>query len=113
MRATVLKIAGMLGAVILLAFQAQADDGRSDHDGDTRKDRHERIAERRKDGELLPLAEILKALHAKFPGKVLEIEFEDDGNPIYEFYVLQPSGRVVEVEYDARTGAFLGQENKD
>lgn len=101
------------GLAVLLAVQpALADKDRRGGEDD-RPARHERAAERRQEGEILPLADILKLLRARFPGKVLEIEFEDDDPPVYEFYVLQPSGRVVEVEFDARTGRFLGREDKD
>ncbi len=101
----------LAGLLLFAASPALADkDGYRDED---RAERHERAAERRRHGELLPLAEILKKLHVRFPGKVLEIEFEDDDPPIYEFYVLQPSGRVVEVEFDARTGRFVGGKEKD
>ncbi|MAW85432.1 MAG: peptidase M4 [Phyllobacteriaceae bacterium] len=112
MRAFRILIAGLLCA-LLAAAPALADRKGGRSDDDDRSARHERAAERRQEGELLPLADILKILHARFPGKVLEIEFEDDNPPVYEFYVLEPSGRVIEVEFDARTGRFLGQETDD
>ena len=108
-----LKILPILtGALVVAASPALAD--RIGRNGDEeRYEKHERAAKRRQVGELLPLADLLKRLRKEIPGKILEIEFDDDDPPVYEFYVLQPSGRVIEIELDARTGRILGREEKD
>ena len=112
MRAYGRLLSGLLVAILAMAPPAFADDDDRDRASDAAS-RHERAAERRRVGELLPLGKILEKLHQRFTGKVLEIEFEDEQPPVYEFYVLQPSGRVIEVEFDARTGKLLKSEIKD
>jgi|JRYK01.1.fsa_nt_gb uncharacterized membrane protein YkoI len=71
-----------------------------------------RLVER---GELKPLSEILAAISAEFGGKVLEVELERDGprTYTYEIEILTADGRVLELEYDARTGQRLKLEEED
>ena len=47
------------------------------------------------------------------PGwRLLEVEFEDDdGQWIYELEVLKEDGEVIELQYDAETGQYLGIED--
>lgn len=56
--------------------------------------------------ELLPLPRILAIAQAKAPGEVIKVELErKDWGLQYEVKLLTPSGRVREVDIDARTGA--------
>ena len=65
-------------------------------------------------GEILPLSQILQRALKVAPGEVLEVELEeDDGRMIYEIEILESSGRVLEVEIDARAGAVLKMEGDD
>ena len=65
-------------------------------------------------GELLPLAQILAATEREFPGRVLEVELEeDDGRYFYEIEVLLQDGRVIELTYDGKTGKLLEMEIED
>lgn len=66
-------------------------------------------------GELRPLAEILAVIQKEFGGKVLEVELEreDSGALVYEIEVLANDGRVLELEYDGRTGQRLSLERDD
>lgn len=62
----------------------------------------------RRQGALLPLADIMEQVLERFPGRILETEFENkDGRTIYEFYILQKDGNVREVKVDARSGRIL------
>lgn len=63
-------------------------------------------------GELRPLAEILSVIRKEFGGKVLEVELEreDSGRYVYEIEILGADGRVIELEYDGRTGRRLAME---
>jgi uncharacterized membrane protein YkoI len=65
-------------------------------------------------GELRPLAEILAAIQKEFGGKVLDVELEreDSGALVYEVEVLAHDGRVLELEYDGRTGRRLSLERE-
>lgn len=90
--------------LILVAGAAQAGDGRG-----RKKQDHEaaRAALARK--EVLPLVKILAIAEQRAPGEILEIELEeaDDGRLKYDLKILARSGRVLELELDAKTGATL------
>ncbi|HYJ59543.1 MAG TPA: PepSY domain-containing protein [Methyloceanibacter sp.] len=66
------------------------------------------------EGRVLPLAEVLAAVKAKMPGKVLEVELEvEDGVLVYDLKLLTPSGGLKELEVDAATGKILKIEDDD
>ena len=102
-RASLLLRASIAAFALLLA----ADGLRADDD--------QELARRlRKEGRIRPLAEIVEAVQAKAPGKVLEVEFEvERGVYIYEIKILAPDGRVREIEADAATGEILKIEADD
>ena len=63
-------------------------------------------------GEALPLSMLQRSLGRAFPGEIIGVEVdEDDGRFVYEFKVLQSSGRILEIEMDAADGAVLDVEN--
>lgn len=65
-------------------------------------------------GEILPLAEVLARLQDSHPGRVVEVEFEDeDGILAYEIGLVTADGRLIEVELDARTGRILALDEDD
>lgn len=77
-------------------------------------DDHARAYRALRDGAVLPLADILDIVHAAIPGRVIEIEFEDDDDRLlYELEVVTADGRLIEVEVDAATGRILSQEEED
>jgi uncharacterized membrane protein YkoI len=83
-------------AGMLLAGAALADDD---------QDRARAAVEQ---GEILPLRTILDRAAADFPGRLLEAKLEDeDRRLVYEVKLLNPAGQVMELVYDARTGALL------
>jgi uncharacterized membrane protein YkoI len=58
--------------------------------------------------EILPLDEVLAKVRAAVPGDVIDVELEDeDDGWIYEFKIIEPAGKVVKIEADAKTGAIL------
>lgn len=66
------------------------------------------------EGRILPLAEVLAAVKAKIPGKVLEVELEvEDGVLVYDLKLLTPGGGLKELEVDAATGKILQIEDDD
>lgn len=71
-----------------------------------------RLVER---GELKPLSAILAAIRAEFGGKVIEVELERENSHtyVYEIEILTSDGRVLELEYDGRTGRRLKLEEDD
>lgn len=67
-------------------------------------------------GEILPLSVLLPRLALAYPGKVLDIEIDlyPDGRfEEYEFEVLTPDGRLIEVDMDAVTGKITEVEDDD
>lgn len=77
-------------------------------------DDREALERAQRDGELMPLADILASVRKKTGGRVTDIEFEyEDGIPVYEFYWIDPSGRRREMKIDARTGAHHEDEDDD
>lgn len=59
-------------------------------------------------GEILPLTRILTLVAQQAPGDILEIELDrEQARFIYEVRVLTPAGKVVEVKFEAKTGARL------
>jgi uncharacterized membrane protein YkoI len=67
------------------------------------------------EGRIKPLAEITEIVKQKLTGNILavEIDVEDDGRIVYEFDVLDTSGRLMEVDVDAATGDILSIEDDD
>jgi hypothetical protein len=66
--------------------------------------------------DVVPLSTILASARRIVTGKMIEVELELDldvdsptgaGRWIYEIEFLTPDGRIVELEYDARTGQLL------
>ncbi|WP_425998680.1 PepSY domain-containing protein [Caulobacter sp. DWR1-3-2b1] len=83
----------------LAAGPVQAGDKKRDHDA-------ARAALAR--GEVLPLTRILAIAEQRAPGEVIEVELEEDhGRLKYDLKILARSGRVLELELDAKTGATL------
>lgn len=72
------------------------------------RDDHDRARRALEAGEVLPLSEILSAVEAAQPGRVIEVELErDDGRWIYELELVAPDGRILEIEIDAATADIL------
>ncbi len=80
---------------------------------DSDQDRARRAVEQ---GLILPFRDILAKAQQAYPGQMLKAELDDeDGILVYELKILSGDGRVMEVVYDARTGALLkakGRETK-
>ncbi|WP_449043408.1 PepSY domain-containing protein [Paracoccus versutus] len=65
-------------------------------------------------GRILPLAEVLARLHESQPGRVIEVDLdEEDGMMIYEVELATPDGRLIEVEIDAASGRILALDEDD
>ncbi|GHC77946.1 PepSY domain-containing protein [Limoniibacter endophyticus] len=64
-------------------------------------------------GSILPLAQILRTISPRYPGKVIEVDLDDDDDPEYQIRILDPNGRIVELEVDARTGRVLDVDMED
>jgi uncharacterized membrane protein YkoI len=67
-----------------------------------------------REGRYVPLSTILDWLEARYHGRAIEIELDEDDDepPTYEVEWLTPQGRVVEFEFDARSGELLEREGR-
>jgi uncharacterized membrane protein YkoI len=62
-------------------------------------------------GNNLPFLQVQAIALAAVPGEVVQVDLEQEhGQDIYEFKILAPSGRVIELEIAAKTGQILKQE---
>lgn len=78
------------------------------------RDDHDRARRALEAGEVLPLSEILAAVEAVRPGRVIEVELErDDGRWVYELELVAPDGRILEIEIDAATADILDIEREE
>ena len=61
----------------------------------------------------MSLGAILENVDSVIPGEIIDVEFEkEDGIWVYEIYVVDKSGSLLEVLIDARTGSVLGIEGR-
>lgn len=69
---------------------------------------HDRVRDAVRAGEVMPLDALRERLRRDHAGEVLELELErENGRWIYEVKLLQPGGRIVKLEVDARSGEVL------
>lgn len=65
-------------------------------------------------GKVLPLEDLLTRHRAKIPGRLLDIEVEQEhGRIVYELEVVDDRGHVYKYYLDAQSGKWLGQELDD
>lgn len=84
--------------ILLLAGPVTAE---SDHDHDLARE----AASRR---EILPLATVMQDVSERYSATLLEVELErEHGLYVYEFELITPEGRILEVLVDAATGEIL------
>jgi len=68
----------------------------------------------RESGEKMPLEEILKKVRTTYPGRILEVELENEkGRVIYELEILGADSIVREIYIDAKSGELLSVEEDD
>jgi len=97
------SIGGVTIMAILLSAPIWADDKLEDF---------ERARQLVSEGKIVPLKTILERAEIKPGWRLLEVEFErDNGRWIYELEVLKDDGEVIELQYDAETGSYLGVED--
>lgn len=80
---------------------------RADDDDDDLAD-HDRARAALERGEVMSLRDIMGRAEASYPGRLLEVELETEkGQLVYDIEILAADGRLIELLYDARTGALL------
>jgi hypothetical protein len=96
---------GVIGIALGAAAALFAPPARADRDHD-----RARLAVVR--GEALPLSDILTRVKSELGGEVIGVSFEQDANRwVYEFRVIAPAGRLMEVYVDAATAKIIKRED--
>jgi len=92
-------------ALLVLLVPTLATAGRLDQDDARRLYRS---------GAILPLERVLEVVRGYQPGRVIEVELDEDSRRyVYELEILAPDGRVWELEVDAATGRLLERKRED
>lgn len=73
----------------------------------------DRVRDAVRAGEVMPFDTLRERLRRSHPGDVLELDLEQEhGRWIYEVKLLQPDGRIVKLEVDARSGEVLRERQR-
>jgi uncharacterized membrane protein YkoI len=110
------SLIALAGTVVLLASGlGGAGKEHDDHD-EEEYEIHEHAAVRSMagSGDILSLEEVLQHARQLHAGRVLEIELEEKrSGPVYEVEILDDGGVVWEMNFDARSGELLEEEQED
>jgi len=100
-------------AVAAIAALSAGAASAGDHKTDHKKKDHEAARQALLRHEVLPLTRILTIAAERAPGEIIEVELEqaDNGRLKYDLKILTKTGRVRELELDAKTGATLKLED--
>lgn len=81
--------------------------GRPIERADMRSDQND-AREGVRSGRILPLGKVLRNVHARYPGQLLDAQLVDaGGRPVYLIKLMTPDGNVGIVSADAATGDIL------
>lgn len=101
------KIMGRLavhGAIAIALALSAAGMASAAEDSD-----HDRARQALEAGEVLPLRTILERVEREYPGQVMEVDLERQGDRwIYEIKMLRTGGALVKLIVDGRDGRVLG-----
>lgn len=75
---------------------------------------HEEARRLRESGNVLPLETILQKLQTNHPGKVLEVELENENDSVvYEIILLDNNNNIRELKVNAKTGELIHKNEDD
>ena len=118
----VLGTGGLIWAGLDGAGNKHRDHEREEHEqrheirGDQRysDQEHERVRVLRKQGDILSLEKILESARRHHQGRVLEAELEHKHDRyVYEIEMVDDSGHVWEMKFDAMSGDLLKEDRED
>ncbi len=105
--ATAVPLAYVSSPALAQAYDKQFKDGKQSK-ADRKRAEQEAIRSAVQRGEILSMPRILTIAQRRVPGSVVKIELDYEPTGItYEVKILTASGRVREVEIDARTGNII------
>lgn len=74
----------------------------------------DQVRQLRQAGDIMPLETLLQQIRQDYPGRVIEIELEEEHDRyVYEMEIVDDAGLVWELYFDARTGELLERERED
>lgn len=89
------------------SLQADDDDKRRIRTGDRHSNR-DAAAEALQRGDIRPLAEVIEEVRKHHRGEIVGVEFErKHGKWVYEFKMIRPDQRFIEIYVDARTKEII------
>ena len=75
---------------------------------------HEQIRRLKESGRIQSLESVLEEIRRDYPGRIIEIELDDDdGSYTYELELVDEQGVVWDLEIDAHTGKLLEKKQDD
>jgi uncharacterized membrane protein YkoI len=75
---------------------------------------HEQIRRLKESGRIRSLESVLEEIRRDYPGRIIEIELDDDdGRYTYEIELIDEQGVVWDLEIEARTGKLLEKKQDD
>ena len=102
----------MLTIMMLLALFASCPEASIalGHDDDHEMTDEDRALGALERGEILPLAQVMAKLEGRIHGEISGIELgKEDGIWVYEFKLISPQGRMIEVHIDAKTAKLVNK----
>lgn len=91
----------LLVLAVILAAAALTPAWASDND-------QERARAALEAGQIRPLTDLLTEVERRYLGRVIETDLDyEDGQWVYEFKLLPPTGRIFKLEMDAASGTVL------
>ena len=106
---SLIAVAGSAG--LLWTGLTTADAERYGHDAEQDQEAAERLTQQ---GDILPLEQILEQARQHRDGRILETELEREyGRYLYEIELLDETGRVYELKFDAATGELIEEEREN
>lgn len=114
MRLNVSSLLSCLLAASVLVWLAVPHALAHEEHGRKKEKDQERALRAVQSGEALPLIQILSRLQQQIDGDIVATEIEEEhGALVYEIKYIDRSGRLLEVEVDARTGEVIEVEEED
>ena len=78
------------------------------------EDDQDRVRDLRQQGKILPLSVIVERLTARHPGRILQVELENEhGRRVYEIQMILKGGILRTFHVDAHTGAILATTHRE
>ncbi|MBL0372105.1 hypothetical protein JJB09_08695 [Rhizobium sp. KVB221] len=103
----------LAGSCVAIADDDDRNTSPADDHSQEEPDPYDQIRKSVRDGKLLPLATIKADVQRRWAGEIVNVSIGREKSLIvYEFRILSPNGRLIEIEINAANGAVLEVENE-